>query len=138
MLKLIEKAETLVVYVLIVMLLVAVVFGTIDLGWLLVQTVLEPPFLLIDPAVLFESFGMFLVILIGLELLRLLKMHLSHHTLRPELVIEVAIIALCNKVVTLDIKQAEIETLLGLAGLLLALAAGYYVFAKMRNEAAGS
>lgn len=111
--KLVEKIETLIIYALVVMLLVAVLLGTVALGTRLVQTVLEPPFLLIEPAALFRSFGLFLIILIGLELLKLLKLHLSHHKLQPELVIEVAIIALCNKIVTLDAKDWKHKLSLG-------------------------
>lgn len=132
--KIVEKIETYVIYVLVVMLLLSVILGTIQLGRMLVDTVLQPPFLLIDPAALFNSFGLFLIILIGLELLKLLKLHLLHHKLRPEVVIEVAIIAVCNKVVTLDLKTLEGETIIGLAALLLALSVGYYVFTKAQRE----
>ena len=132
--KIVEKIETLIIYVLIAILLVSVVLGTLELGRAMLRVIFEPPFLLIEPKTLFESFGLFLVILIGLELLKLLKLHVAQHKLRPELVIEVAIIAVCNKVVTLDVKALPAETLLGLAALLLALAAGYYVFARTRNE----
>jgi uncharacterized membrane protein (DUF373 family) len=133
--KLVEKIETFIICILIAMLLVAVILGTVALGYELTQTILQPPFLLIEPQALFASFGLFLIILIGLELLKLLKLHLLHHKLRPEVVIEVAIIAVCNKVVTLDIKLLEGKTLIGLGALLLALSAGYYVFTKARSEA---
>lgn len=132
--ELVKKIETFVIYILIAMLLVAIILGTVQLGNGLVQTILQPPFLLIEPKALFLSFGLFLIVLIGLELLKLLKLHLLHHKMRPEVVIEVAIIAVCNKVVTLDLKVMEAGTLLGLAALVLALSAGYYVFAKARSE----
>ena len=132
--KLVEKVEAIVIYVLIGMLLLSIVLGTIALGHTLVGTIVSPPFLLIEPQTLFLSFGLFLVILIGLELLKLLKLHLSHHKLQPSIVIEVAIIAVCNKVVTLDTKTLPAETIYGLAALLLALSAGYYVFTRVRSE----
>ena len=128
--KIVERIESYVIYALIGMLLLSVVLGTIQLGRVLVDMVVQPPFLLIEPTALFHSFGLFLIILIGLELLKLLKLHLLHHNLRPEIVIEVAIIALCNKVVTLDLKTLNPDTTIGLAGLLLALSIGYYVFTK--------
>lgn len=132
--KLIEKIEAFIIYVLIVMLLISVILGTVELGSVLIQTILQSPFLLIDPKTLFLSFGLFLIILIGLELLKLLKLHLLHHKLRPEVVIEVAIIAVCNKIVTLDTKTLPAETILGLAALLLALSAGFYVFTRARSD----
>lgn len=131
---LIERLEKVIVYILVVMLFVAVVLGTVELGRMLIQTIVEPPFLLIEPQTLFLSFGFFLIILIGFELLKLLKLHLSQHRLRPDLVIEVAIIAVCNKVVTLDPKSLSAGTLVGLAALLLGLAAGFYVFSRTRSE----
>lgn len=132
--KAIEKIETYVIYVLIAMLLLSVILGTVQLGRVLIETVIKPPFLLIEPETLFKSFGLFLIILIGLELLKLLKLHVSHHNLRPEVVIEVAIIAVCNKVVTLDLKVLAADTVIGLAALLLALSAGYYVFTRTPRE----
>ena len=99
MIKIVERIETYVIYALVVMLLLSVLLGTVQLGRVLIDMVVQPPFLLIEPAALFYSFGLFLIILIGLELLKLLKLHLLHHNLRPEVVIEVAIIAVCNKIV---------------------------------------
>jgi uncharacterized membrane protein (DUF373 family) len=49
-------------------------------------------------------------------------------------VIEVAIIAVCNKIVTLDLKSYEGFTIVGLAALLAALALGYYVFSKEKKN----
>src|SRR5262245_2056912 len=133
--KIIERIEALVIYAMIAMLLVAIVLGTVALGRLLGEIIVRPPMLMmIEPAELFASFGLFLVVVIGLELLKVLKLHLAQGRLRPELVIEVAIIAVCNKVVTLDPKAMAADTMAGLAALLLALAAGYFVFVRARAE----
>ena len=136
--KVIEKFETYVIYVLISMMLVSVVLGTAELVRELVVTILTPPLLLIEPESLSQSFGLFLIILIGLELVKLLRLHLLHHKLRPELVIEVAIIAICNKIVTLDAKVISAQTIMGLAALVIALSAGYYVFTKAHGGVVSS
>ncbi|RNC68069.1 MAG: phosphate-starvation-inducible E-like protein [Desulfuromonadales bacterium] len=129
----IDKVETFIVWALVLMLLLAVLLGTLGLGRTLVEIIIDsPPYLLIEPKKLFQSFGLFLICLIGLELLKLLKFHLSHHFVKPELVVEVAIIALCNKVVTLDLKETDHLSLIGLAAMIFALAAGYYVFSRYR------
>lgn len=132
--KWVEKIETGIIYVLMAMLVVAVLIGTGELGRSLVEMLMESPTLLIQPKELFQSFGNFLIILIGLELLKLLKLHVQHHKIQPTLVIEVAIIAICNKVVTLDLKSYEAASILGLAALLLALVAGYYVFSREKKD----
>jgi uncharacterized membrane protein (DUF373 family) len=66
--------------------------------------------------------------LIGLELLKILKLFLAEDKIKPEMVVEVAVIALCNKVITLDAKHTPGDVLLGIAALLVALAIGYFVF----------
>jgi uncharacterized membrane protein (DUF373 family) len=119
-----------------ILLLFSVLLSTIALGRSLIETILAPPFLLIEPKVLFNSFGLFLIGLIGLELVKLLKLHLSHSGFKTEVVLEVAIIALCNKIVTLDIKALPAETILGLAALLVGLAALLFVFSKKNNQSA--
>jgi uncharacterized membrane protein (DUF373 family) len=131
--KFVERIETLLVWVLIAMLLVSVVLGAFEMGRTLLEHVFSPPFLLIDPETLFQSFGLFLIILISFELLKVLKFHLTHHSIEPRVVIEVAIIALCSKIVTLDVSELPAETLIGLAALLLGLSAGYFVFARTQR-----
>jgi len=132
--KLVEKIETIIIYILITMLLISVILGTVQLGIALINIILKPPFLRIDPEALFLSYGLFLIIIIGLELLKLLKARLLHHDLRPETVIEVAIIAVCNKVVTLNLKALEGLTLIGMSALILALSAAYYIFIRTRQN----
>jgi len=126
--KFIDQVKMFILWVLVLMLLLAVLMGTLGLGRTIVETIIDsPPYILVDPKLLFQSFGLFLICLIGLELLKLLEFHISHHY-KPELVVEVAIIALCSKVVTLDLKETAPLSVIGLAALILALAVGYYVF----------
>lgn len=82
---------------------------------------------MLDISKVFESFGLVLVILIGMELLKSMKMFLVDDKIKPELVVEIAIIALCNKVVTLDTKHIAGDILLGMAALLVGLSVGYFV-----------
>lgn len=130
----VDNIEKLIIRFLLVMLLFAVILGTLDLGRHLIEMVMAPPIFLIEPEELFHSFGLFLIVLVGLELIKLVKMHLQHHHVRPEMVVEVAIIALCNKIVTLNIKVLQPEMVLSIAVLLLALAVGYYLIRRGNKE----
>jgi uncharacterized membrane protein (DUF373 family) len=128
--KFIDRVKTFILWALALMLLLAVLLGTLGLGRTIAETIIaSPPYLLVDPKLLFQSFGLFLICLIGLELLKLLELHISHHY-KSELVLEVAIIALCNKVVTLDLKETAPLSIIGLAALIFALSVGYYVFSQ--------
>jgi uncharacterized membrane protein (DUF373 family) len=78
-------------------------------------------------------FGLFLIILMGLKLMHLVMLSLPRHSSLLA-VMEVALIGLGQKVLTLDVKTQPAYTLLGLAALVVALAAAYltcaYVMAK--------
>lgn len=127
MLKIVDSFEKLIIRVLIILLLAAIVLGTVELARVLILEVFAPPFLLLDISRLFEGFGLVLVILIGMELLKSMKMFLAEDKIKPELFVEVALIALCNKVITLDAKHTGGDVLLGIAALLVGLAAIYFV-----------
>lgn len=127
MLRFVTAIERWIVRALIVLLLISIVLGTLALGRVLLMEITRPPILLFDIPTLFEAFGLFLVILIGIELLRSMTMFLTEDHIKPELVVEVAVIALCNKIITLDLKHTSGELLLGLAVMFIGLSAAYYV-----------
>jgi len=54
-------------------------------------------------------------------------MFLVKDKIKPEMVVEVVVIALCNKIITLDTKHTTGDVLLGLAALLIGLSFGYFV-----------
>jgi uncharacterized membrane protein (DUF373 family) len=136
MLKIVDSIEKLIIRVLIILLLGGIVLGTVELARVLILEVFAPPFLLLDISRLFEGFGLVLVILIGMELLKSMKMFLTEDKIKPELFVEVALIALCNKIITLDAKHTGGDILLGIAALLVGLAAIYFVlrFHRTREE----
>ena len=127
MLHVVERIEKLIIRALIILLLLAMVLGTIELGRVTILEVFAPPFLLLDISKIFEGFGLALVILIGLELLKVLKLFLLEDKIKPEIIVEIAVIALCNKIITLDIKHTSGDVLLGIAALLVGLSVGYFV-----------
>ena len=128
MLKIVERIEKIIIRALIILLLLAMVLGTIELARLTVLEIFAAPFLLLDISKIFEGFGIILIILIGLELLKILKLFLAEDKIKPEIVVEVAVIALCNKIITLDTKHTSGDVLLGIAAILIGLAVGYFVF----------
>jgi len=128
MLHIVETIEKLIIRALIILLLLAMVLGTIELGRVTILEVFAPPFLLLDISKIFEGFGLALIILIGLELLKVLKLFLLEDKIKPEIIVEIAIIAICNKIITLDTKHTSGDMLLGIAAILIGLSVGYYAF----------
>jgi len=128
MLHVVEQIEKLIIRALIILLLLAMVLGTIELGRVTILEIFAPPFLLLDISKIFEGFGLALIILIGLELLKVLKLFLVEDKIKPEIIVEIAVIAICNKIITLDTKHISGDVLLGIAAILVGLSIGYYVF----------
>ena len=81
---------------------------------------------------LFEIFGFFLMLLIGVELLETIKAYLSEKVVHSEIVLEVALIAISRKVITLDVKQYEPLSLIGIAALIVTIAIAYYLIKRHR------
>jgi uncharacterized membrane protein (DUF373 family) len=128
--KIIQAIEGIIVRALVWMMLLAIILGTVELGRVLIVSITHPPFLLLDIPMLFDAFGLFLVIMIGLELLKSMQFFIAEKRIRPEMVIEVAIIALCNKIITLNLKSTTADSLVGMAALLIGLAACFYILQR--------
>ncbi len=131
MLGIFSKFERYVVLALLVMMATVVLLGTIELAVVLVTRMIEPPgFLLLNLAEMLEIFSLFLLILVGLELIEVIKDYLREDTVHAEIVLLVAIIAVARKVVVMDLKSIQPLTLLGLAAVTVALALAYYLLKK--------
>jgi uncharacterized membrane protein (DUF373 family) len=129
LIKSIKTFETMIVYVLTVLMAVTVLFSTVELAILLWKDLATPPYLILDMNELLELFGFFLLILLGMELLETIKAYLSDGVIHVEVVMIVAIIAIARKVTILDVKAADGATLAGM-GILLAALTGTYVYIK--------
>ena len=81
-------------------------------------------------SILREVFGGFLLILIGVELMKTIAMYLSSHEMHVEVVFTVAIIAIARHAIDLDLAHLDPMQLVGLSALLIALSLGYYLFKK--------
>jgi uncharacterized membrane protein (DUF373 family) len=115
---------------LIAMMMLAVVLSTVELLIILVVELLKPPKYLLGIDNLFEIFGFFMMILIGLELLESIRTYLDDNLLHVEVVLLVAMIAIARKVIILEVKDLEPMVLVGIASIIVALALGYYFVKK--------
>lgn len=134
MLNFVDKVERITLKTLALILLLSIVLGTVQLGHVIIAEILEAPYYLVESKVLFRSFSLFLVILIGMELLRLVKHSIASRDIDLRLVLEVAVIALCNKIITIDIQNVIWGIMLGIAALLVAVAAAYFVVMRSKNS----
>lgn len=125
MLELFKKFEKAVVMTLAALLAATILFSTLELAVTLFKDLASPPLLMLEMHELLDIFGLFLLVLLGIELLETMKAYLRENVVHVEVVMIVAIIAIARKVIILDIKELHGTVLIGLAALLAALAFGY-------------
>ena len=129
-----EKFEQIVTHSLLVMMAGVVLLATIELAWLLSKDVLSPLLFLLGLDELLELFGQFLLVLIGIELMHMMKIYIKHRVIQHEAMLIVALIAMARKIIVPDTKELPEGTLLGIAAIVLALALGYYLVRRSRWE----
>ncbi len=76
---------------------------------------------------LFELFGLFLNVLIALEILENITAYLRKHVIQVELVIVTSLIAVSRKIIILDLEKKGSDDLIALAVAILALSIGYFI-----------
>jgi uncharacterized membrane protein (DUF373 family) len=142
MLPFLKKIERFIVSALLVMMVITVFLATIEVGWILVKDVITEPLFLLEVHELLDIFGLFLLVLIGIELMETLKVYLTERAIHVEVVFTVALIAVGRKVITLDVKELPGLTLVAIAAIIVAMSFGYFLLKYLRHhekedEAAG-
>ena len=125
-----KKFEHVIVSALIVMMILVILVSTIELGWIILKDFFNPPRFFLEISDLLEIFGFFLLVLIGIELLETIKTYLNEQIVHVEIVLEVGLIAIARKVIILDIEKYDGITIIGVASLILAVSAAYFVIKR--------
>lgn len=130
----IRVVERAVVLSLLAMMLITIVISTVELGLIMYEQIVAPPFLLLDIDNLLEIFGFFLMVIIGLELFETIRIYLEESTIHVEVVMLVAIVAVSRKIIIIDYKEVEPMMNLSIAALVISLCAGYFLIKKMMQD----
>ena len=134
MLLFLKKIERLIVSALLVMMVITVFLATIEVGWILAKDVITEPMFLLEVEELLDIFGLFLLVLIGIELMETLKVYLTERAIHVEVVFTVALIAVGRKVIILDVKELPGTTLLAIAAIIVAMSFGYFLLKYLRHH----
>ena len=125
--------ERIIVLVLLCMLMIVVIYATagflITIAFTMVERLRATEMHLTLP-ILHEVFAGFLMILIGLELMKTIVMYLDEHVIHVEVVMSVAMIAIARHAIDVDYKTAPPMAMVGIGLVIIALAVGYYFFKK--------
>jgi uncharacterized membrane protein (DUF373 family) len=109
-------------------LMVLVIFWCIaDVGLVLYQRLLSPPFLLLALGDIFAVFAAILAVLIAIEIFANITLYLREDVIHVRLVIATALMAIARKVIVLDFDQLEPMYLFAIGAIVLALGITYWL-----------
>ena len=125
----IEQVEGIVSKILSVVMIAVILVAMFDLIIVLSQQLLVEPFGFFNES-LFEIFGLFLNVLIALEILENITAYLRKHVVQVELVIVTSLIAVARKIIILNLDKTGGLEIIGLALAILSLSISYWIIRR--------
>jgi uncharacterized membrane protein (DUF373 family) len=83
---------------------------------------------------LFQLFGLFLNVLIALEILENITAYLKKHVIQVELVIVTSLIAVSRKIIILDLEKKDSNDLIALAVAVFSLSISYFAIRQANSK----
>ncbi|MFP4008112.1 MAG: phosphate-starvation-inducible PsiE family protein [Spirulinaceae cyanobacterium] len=138
-LQMVENVEVLIAKFLSILMILVTLVSVYDLCiFLLTSLIVKSLSGVSSPSkdLLFEAFGLFLNVLIALEILANITVYLKRHTVQYELVVITSLIAVARKIIIFDIEKKNAVDLIALSSAVLALSLSYLIirFSTRRNE----
>ena len=121
-----ESVEVIVSKVLSLAMIAVIIVSVGDLLIFVFTQILNDPKTLLKDT-LFVIFGLFLNVLIALEILENITAYLKKHVIQVELVIVTSLIAVSRKIIILDLEKKTAADLIGLAAAIFALSISYLI-----------
>lgn len=125
-LRLLHWFEGTVAKLLSIALVIVIFFSLFDLGFNVIRELSTEPIGFFQSTVL-EIFGLFLNILIALELLENIQAYLDHQGVQVQLVVATALIAVARKLIIFDFAKSSGLDLVGLAVAIFSLSISYWL-----------
>lgn len=111
------------------------ILATIGLTKTLIIDLFKSPILLLNANnLLSDVFQSILIIVIGYELFKALHIVVNSRAIPDLPIVQIAIIALANKIIALDVLIDDYKIMLGLATILTALAISHYLLRSKKTQ----
>ncbi len=129
----IDQFESLVSKLLSIAMLIVIVVIMVDLILFLSTALFNPSPKGFFVDILQNIFGLFLSVLIALEILENITAYLKKHVVQVELVIVTSLIAVARKIIILDLGKVSGINLIGLAIAIISLSISYWVIHNLHR-----
>lgn len=115
------------VRVLAVLMVFTIIWGVIDVVYVIFTKVLQPSFADYRARDIIVTFGAFLTVLIAIEIFMNITLYLRDDVIHIRLVISTALMAIARKVIILDFEKVQPEYMVGTAAVVIALGITYWL-----------
>ncbi|WP_081859177.1 phosphate-starvation-inducible PsiE family protein [Desulfohalovibrio reitneri] len=126
------------VRVLAVIMTLVIVWGLLDVGWVIYQRLRVPPYFLLNISDILATFGAFMAVLIAIEIFANIVVYLQSHVIHLRLVLATALMAAARKVIVLDFKTVEPPFVYALGVVILALALAFWLVSRVNTSGTSS
>ncbi len=129
-----EKLKQLLIFFLMGMLLLVVIVSTAFLAWNVVDKIFlqfnESAF----QSVIIDLFGLFFLVLVGIELFETLQMYTKERVVHVEVVLLVALIVAARKIIMIDYTKTSSDVFFGIAAVVVSIGVSYYLLKKVSSS----
>ena len=117
-----------------VLMTMVIIWGILDVVWVIYQRLSQPPFFLLKMSDILATFGAFLAVLIAIEIFLNITLYLREDVIHVRLVIATALMAIARKVVVFDFKELGVPYVFATAAVVLSLGITFWLITK-RSDA---
>ncbi len=107
-----------------------ILWGVVDVGWVIYQKLLTPPFMMLTISDMLATFGAFMAVLIAIEIFINITIYLRDDIIHVKIVMATALMAIARKVIILDLEKITPDYMWATAALVFAMSVGYWLVVK--------
>jgi uncharacterized membrane protein (DUF373 family) len=112
------------------LMVIVILFGIIDVVYVIFEKITQPPFMLLTINDMLETFGAFLAVLIAIEIFLNITVYIRSDVIPVKLVVATALMAISRKVIVFDYKNLSAEYVSASGLVLVALGITYWLTQK--------
>ncbi|MCG8642682.1 MAG: phosphate-starvation-inducible PsiE family protein [Desulfobacterales bacterium] len=118
------------VRVLAVIMTAVIIWGVVDVGWVLYKKLLTPPLFMLTMSDILATFGAFMAVLIAIEIFVNICIYLREDVIHVQIVMATALMAIARKIIILDFTTTSSDYVWAMAAVVLAMSIGYFLVLK--------
>ncbi|WP_316896355.1 phosphate-starvation-inducible PsiE family protein [Pseudodesulfovibrio indicus] len=117
-----------------VLMTLVIIWGILDVIWVLYQRMMTPPVFLLNINDILATFGAFMAVLIAIEIFANIVIYLEYRMIHLKLVISTALMAAARKVIVLDFKVHDSQIVFSLGVIIVALGICYWLIGRYESR----